>query len=190
MYNQFVLCKTKSEYRSRFFLHFPGRFFLSRSQACSVVHRFDALSIPLFARARKTPSPAAAAAHNTRRSTTDLTSPELAGIDRRRDRCCPVFPLTTHRGGGLYRKHRRKHPWLATADATTDRDRQSPFEEKITETHRFSSRSLIDLHAMPISAPSFRTNPVNWPFEGNHKVSSRRDYDNLLFDDGSASFFD
>lgn len=63
-------------------------------RAAGGVHRFfDALSIPLFARARETPSPAAAAAHHTRRSTTDLTSPELVSIDRQHDRWCPVFPI-------------------------------------------------------------------------------------------------
>lgn len=63
-------------------------------RAAGGVHRFfDALSIPLFARARETPSPAAAAAHHTRRSTTDLTSPELVSIDRHYDRWCPVFPI-------------------------------------------------------------------------------------------------
>lgn len=114
------------------------RFFLSRVRLAAVVHRFDALSIPLFARAQETPSPAPAAAHDTRRSTTDLTSPELVGIDRHRDRCCPVFPLITSRrvDGGLYREHRQP----LAPDATTDRDRQSPFKEEITETHSFSSR--------------------------------------------------
>ena len=108
---------------------FPWPFLSLSGQACSVVHRFDALSIPLFARARKTPSPAAAAAHNTRRSTTDLTSQELAGIDRHRDRCCPVFPLITPRGWVVSRAPTQP-PLVGYRDATTDRDRQPPLREE------------------------------------------------------------
>lgn len=75
-------------------------------RAAGGVHRFfDALSIPLFARARETPSPAAAAAHHTRRSKTDLTSPELVSIDRHRDRWCPVFPIN-NLTRETYREHR------------------------------------------------------------------------------------
>lgn len=75
-------------------------------RAAGGVHRFfDALSIPLFARARETPSPAAAAAHHTRRSTTDLTSPELVSIDRQHDRWCPVFPINNSTRE-VYREYR------------------------------------------------------------------------------------
>lgn len=75
-------------------------------RAAGGVHRFfDALSIPLFARARETPSSAAAAAHHTRRSKTDLTSPELVSIDRHHDRWCPVFPIN-NLTREMYREYR------------------------------------------------------------------------------------